>query len=110
MDEKTTLDKRRIEALLREILKPVNANYKNGPSTRDRVYEALNALAAATGIVIDGAGSHEALDWFLEALFNHVPEQTMILYAEISQESGKRRWAEIIKGTNVGSESHGQRN
>jgi len=50
----------------------VNNNFKRGPVSRDRVYEALNALAITAAIVIKGCGdapaNDEAHKWFELAL------------------------------------------
>ena len=69
--ETETLDRKRIEDLTTEILLPIRANYMRGPVSRDRAYEALNALAAAAGVVIRGCDSGaqgEAHEWFEKAL------------------------------------------
>ena len=63
------LDHARIERLARDILLPIRANYLAGPTSRDRVFEALNALAFVTAIVIAGTGDQtgEALEFFNKA-------------------------------------------
>lgn len=70
MKETETLDEERIQALVVEILEPIRDNYERGPISRDRCYEALNALAAAAVLVIKGAGpgEAEARAWFDQAL------------------------------------------
>ena len=64
-----TLDRQRIEALLAAILEPIKDNYQAGPMSPDRVYEALNALAAAAALVIRGAESSRPGAW------DKVPEE-----------------------------------
>jgi len=64
------LNRDRIEKLMVEILLPIRSNYKNGPISRDRCFEALNALAGAAALVITGCDGQngEALDFFEKAL------------------------------------------
>jgi hypothetical protein len=64
---KNGLDRQRIEALSIAVLKPIQANYHRGPVSRDRVYEALNALAFAVATVVQGAQPNEAHDFFMRA-------------------------------------------
>lgn len=67
MSNEFGLDEDRIEQLAFEILKAIRANYTRGPISRDRVYEALNALAFCTVVTVAGADD-EALKWFNDAL------------------------------------------
>lgn len=54
-------------------LRAVRENYKRGPVSRDRALEALNALAAATAIIILGTdGDNEAKEFFLKALEQNI--------------------------------------
>jgi hypothetical protein len=64
------LDRERIESLMVAILMPIRDNYKSGPVSRDRCFEALNALAGAAALVIHGSGGPggEAEDFFRKAL------------------------------------------
>lgn len=62
------LDQERVERLVGQILIQIRQNYINGPISRDRVYEALNALAFSTAWVIRGTADSKALEWFFEAL------------------------------------------
>jgi hypothetical protein len=65
------LDRDRIEVLSVALLEHIRANYKAGPISRDRVYEALNALAFAVATVLQGAegkANGEAHDFFNKAL------------------------------------------
>jgi len=64
------LDEKRIEDLTVKILRALRDNYVTGPISRDRVYEALNALAyaAATAIVGSDGAQGEAREWFDLAL------------------------------------------
>ncbi len=64
------LDRERIENLTASILMPIRDNYKNGPISRDRCFEALNALAASVALVIEGSDGPggEAEKFFRKAL------------------------------------------
>ena len=68
MSTPTELDRDRIERLTGQILTAIQANYIQGPVSRDRCYEALNALAFSTALVVRGTGDAEALEWFSQAL------------------------------------------
>lgn len=57
MTDLNELDQKRIEDLSVALLREIRANYRLGPVSRDRVYEALNALAFATATVLQGARS-----------------------------------------------------
>jgi hypothetical protein len=63
------LDRNRIEALSCDLLEHIRANYKAGPISRDRVYEALNALAFCVATVVEGSdgAQGEAHDFFRRA-------------------------------------------
>ena len=63
-----SLDRDRIERLTGQILVAVRENYVQGPLCRDRVYEALNALAFSAAWVIRGCHDPEALEFFSKAL------------------------------------------
>lgn len=65
------LDPDRVQELAAKILVPVNENYLQGPRSRMRVYETLNALAVVTAITIAGSGhphDPDAFGFFVEAL------------------------------------------
>jgi hypothetical protein len=64
------LDEQRIKELLWPILEPIKDNYAAGPISRDRCLEALNALAAATALIIAACEPEtgEAKRFFLAAL------------------------------------------
>ena len=62
------LDRERIEELTTQILFLLRLNYARGPVSRERVYEALNALAFCTAVTVRGTDPDEALDWFSDAL------------------------------------------
>jgi hypothetical protein len=65
------LDRDRVEALTVAMLEHIRANYHAGPISRDRVYEALNALAFCVATVVQGAegkANGEARDFFNRAL------------------------------------------
>lgn len=65
----TGLDRDRIEALSCALLEHIRKNYMQGPISRDRVYEALNALAFCVGTVVSGTRHpEEAKDFFDRAL------------------------------------------
>jgi hypothetical protein len=66
------LDRDRIERLMGQILLPIRENYIKGPIHKDRVYEALNALAVATAVTLAGTGDEEAYTFFTKALNNHL--------------------------------------
>jgi hypothetical protein len=68
--KKRELDRGRIERLMAGILLPIRENYKEGPVSRDRCFEALNALAASAALVIEGAdgAGGEAEEFFRKAL------------------------------------------
>jgi hypothetical protein len=64
----TGLDRDRIEALSVAMLEHIRENYRIGPISRDRVYEALNALAFCVATVLQGTDSDEARQFFDKAL------------------------------------------
>ena len=68
MSAESGLDQERIEELARQMLILIRQNYIKGPVSRDRVYEALNALAFCTAVTVRGADRDEALKWFSDAL------------------------------------------
>lgn len=75
-----SLDRDRIEKLLVALLVPIRDNYLKGPMPdRDRVYEALNALAGASALVISGCDDPGAADFFIKAL-----NQQMGITVEVS--------------------------
>jgi hypothetical protein len=64
------LERECVEALFGDILILMRTHYKHGPISRDRVFEILNALAAAAALAIqgsDGPGG-EAHAFFMRAL------------------------------------------
>jgi hypothetical protein len=63
----STLDCAPIEALAVEFLKSIKAHYLRRPTSRDSVFEVLNALAAAAAEVIDGTEG-EGREFFDKAL------------------------------------------
>jgi hypothetical protein len=68
------LDEERIEALVATLLMAIRENYLRGPVSRDRVYEALNALAFTVAVTVRGADKDEALEWFSKALNTYLKE------------------------------------
>lgn len=74
--QETELDRERIEQITTSILLVIKENYLRGPTSRDRAFEALNALAASAALVIhgcDGLGG-EAQEFFDKALQQHLRE------------------------------------
>jgi hypothetical protein len=65
-----SLDARRIEKLATEILLCVRVNYCRGSVSRDRCFEALNALAFCVADVVQGCDGQggEAHEFFVKAL------------------------------------------
>jgi hypothetical protein len=70
------LDRDRIEALSVALLEleHIRANYKAGPVSRDRVYEALNVLAFCVATVVQGAQSSDKDFGDAERFFNRALE------------------------------------
>jgi hypothetical protein len=70
------IDAETVERLTRGFARVIKQHYLAGPSSRDRVYEILNALAAMTSLVVIGAGAeaNQAREWFLLALRQHLAE------------------------------------
>lgn len=59
------LDRARVEGLAKLLAEAVRDNYLRGPPSRDRILEALNALASVAGFVIrDWGDGGEALGFF----------------------------------------------
>lgn len=52
-------DRARVEKMASEMMQVIAANYRAGPSSRDRLWEALNALSFAAATVIAGTGSED---------------------------------------------------
>ena len=67
MVNKIKVDRRRVENLSVELLQVIKAYYEREPIERARVFEALNALAAVTGLIVH-ATDQRALNFFLDAL------------------------------------------
>jgi len=68
-----SLDRTRIEEITKSILLVIRDNYARGPVSRDRCFEALNALAASAALVIEGSDGPggEAQKFFEQALRQH---------------------------------------
>jgi hypothetical protein len=66
------MDQERVKALATEILGDIRDHYLRGPAGRDRVYEALNALAFTAATILHGvdspAGAEECTQFFEKAL------------------------------------------
>jgi hypothetical protein len=68
-DDRPTLDRPAVERLATDLLAQVRDHYRRRPTSRETVFEILNALAIATGIALEGSGGDEiAHDFFLRAL------------------------------------------
>jgi hypothetical protein len=78
MKETETLGEQRVIELMTVISEAIRDNYVRGPISRDRCYEALNALAGATALVIKGTGEGqgEAHEWFERALAQQLWEES----------------------------------
>jgi hypothetical protein len=68
------LDRERIEGLCEYILLAIRANFERGPTSRERCWEALNALAASAALVIQGADGPggAAEEFFRQTLAQHL--------------------------------------
>jgi hypothetical protein len=64
------LDSERVHELSFKLLEPLRDNYVQGPESRDRSLEALNALASVAALVIMGCDglNGEAQEFFVSAL------------------------------------------
>jgi hypothetical protein len=71
MSAKPLEDAERVKKLAMEILLPIRENYRRGPTSRDRVYEALNALAFALAQTLEGADDPHAKEFFDAALLKN---------------------------------------
>jgi hypothetical protein len=70
------LDRVRVEGITKSILLVIRENYVHGPTSRDRCFEALNALAASAALVIEGCDGPggEAYEFFTKAIEQHIPD------------------------------------
>ena len=64
-------DADRVEKLAVEILLPIRENYRRGPVHKDRVYEALNALAFALALTLQAVDDPHAKEFFDAALLKN---------------------------------------
>lgn len=67
------IDRERTRRLAETMLRSVMENYRLGPSSRDRVWESLNALAFVAATVILGTGDRDgrrAASAFFEKALN----------------------------------------
>jgi hypothetical protein len=64
-------DEERVKELAKAIMLPIRDNYRRGPIHRDRVYEALNALAFAVALVLEGTNDPLAKEFFDAALLGN---------------------------------------
>jgi hypothetical protein len=70
------LDRARIEEITKSILLVIRENYVRGPTSRDRCFEALNALAASAALVIEGSDGSggKAHEFFTKAIEQHISD------------------------------------
>jgi hypothetical protein len=72
------LDGDRISAIAHPMMVAIRDNFLRGPDSRDRCYEALNALAFNAATVIAGTGDRaarrEARAWFDRALEQNITD------------------------------------
>jgi hypothetical protein len=61
-------DVERVQKLAMDIVQAIRENYRRGPMHKDRVYEALNALAFAVALVLQAVHDPEAKEFFDAAL------------------------------------------
>jgi hypothetical protein len=70
------LDVDRVQKLIRKLLEPVKRDMEKGPVNRERVFEALNALAVVTACVLNATGEDSvdetAGEFFRAALNVHL--------------------------------------
>lgn len=66
MTDTDQLDRERIAQLSIRIMQAVRNNYIRGPQSRDRVFEALNALVIVTCTVIKGCDEDTKAVWFFQ--------------------------------------------
>ena len=62
------LEREVIARLATNLLRIIGQHYRDRPTSRDTVFEILNALAMVTATVCQGAGDDKAMEFFLEAL------------------------------------------
>jgi hypothetical protein len=67
------LDDDRVEFLAKRFMGIVRSHYLQGPTSRDRVLEVLNALAVTVAFVLAGSGG-DAQEFFNDALENQSEE------------------------------------
>ena len=60
------LDRERTTKIVNALMLPLLANFKQGPQSRERTLEALNALAIAAAFIIQGTGDEEHAHMFFE--------------------------------------------
>jgi hypothetical protein len=70
------LDRERVEAICAALLLPIRDHLMRGPHGRHKVHEVLNALAAATALVVIGTGddADRAEEWFQVALRRQIEQ------------------------------------
>lgn len=82
------IDRPRVEGLAQPMLEAIRANYLRGPVSRDRVLEALNALALCAATVITGTGDRTGRRQAQAFLDKAVDQNiTMLLAAQASEKA-----------------------
>jgi hypothetical protein len=63
------IDRERVAAMAGAMMVAICDNYARGPTSRERVFEALNALAFCAAITVAGCGDDtEPLEFFSDAV------------------------------------------
>ena len=70
INQPSAFDSQRVEAMARTMMVSVKANSQLGPTGRGRWYEAANAVAIVTAVLIAGAGvdRDQAVCWIADAV------------------------------------------
>jgi hypothetical protein len=76
MNHSDDLDSDRVKALAKVMMEAVLDNYQRGPASRDRVFEALNALAVCAALVVAGAGDR-GRRWDMRAFLDKALDQNI---------------------------------
>lgn len=73
------IDRARVEAMYERMMVIMRDNYLAGPTSRDRVFEALNALAVCAGITIAETGDWETRQQTREYLDATITQQVIAI-------------------------------
>lgn len=74
---KTTMDEEQVKALVELIMAPIRAHFTDGPPSKNKAYDCLNALAICSAYVVAGtmqSGDMRGVAFFNTALNNQVQE------------------------------------